>query len=261
MIAQCFLKSIWKICRLILVVACVGILANAISLFIIGKIYFAPTIPISVFVGILISIRFIEHEPFSKTGIEFHIRDILYVLIGVITVVMFYSAATAMECFIQGENLFPLYVNRLISGLGRSVISVLLIPISEEMLWRGYVLGNTFDKLKHWQKNIISALIFSMLHWFYIPGTGLVAFFLINVVSTVMIGLVLGNVRFLTRSIWCGVAIHWMFNYLGLCVFSGNNPTNTFVLVTIIASAIGYCFIEKTLKKQAYNNSLHVVRL
>ncbi|HOK43596.1 MAG TPA: hypothetical protein PLD49_08020 [Thermoclostridium caenicola] len=95
--------------------------------------------------GIVVSLRFIEHQKLDKAGLVFRVKD----MIGVLSTAAFYAVVMGMESLIQG-NLFPRFISQIANGYERSLINVLLIPISEEMLCRGYILGNCFESLKRW---------------------------------------------------------------------------------------------------------------
>lgn len=100
--------------------------------------------------GIVVSLRFIEHQKLDKAGLVFRVKDIIYCLIGVLSTAAFYAVVIRMESLIQGKDLFPRFISQIANGYERSLINVLLIPISEEMLCRGYILGNCFESLKRW---------------------------------------------------------------------------------------------------------------
>jgi len=227
-----------------------GVISAGLLFIATEKVYINYALPVSVFAGIIVSLRFIEHKKPDKAGLAFRVKDLAYFLIGFAATAAFYSIAIAAESFVQGENLFPQYIVNIANGFGRSFLNVLFIPISEEMLCRGYILGNCFESMKRWQRSGIAALIFSLAHWGYVPGTGIYSYLLVNVISTFVIAIFLNNVRLVTGSIWCGVAIHWLYNYFGLCIFEDGNPTLVFIGVTIAVPLLLFFALEKLILKR-----------
>ncbi|MDN5819161.1 MAG: CPBP family intramembrane metalloprotease [bacterium] len=90
------------------------------------------------------------------------------------------------------------------------VTLVVIAPIAEEVLFRGYLLGKLKKYLPLWVAIAASSLLFAALH---LPGGGEqlqwnVAF------NVLVLGVVLGILRPLTGSIWSGVLLHMMKNGL-----------------------------------------------
>lgn len=92
------------------------------------------------------------------------------------------------------------------------VALVVLAPIAEELLFRGYFLGKMSESINRWLAVFITALIFGLLH---LPGavTGnTITLQWAAAVDTFALGLVLGTLRLWTGSVWAGILLHMLKN-------------------------------------------------
>ena len=94
------------------------------------------------------------------------------------------------------------------------VALVVLAPIAEEALFRGYFLGKLLPVIGRWRAVLVVSVVFALLH---LPGA--VTDHGLTLQWTVMIdilglGLVLGVLRLLTGSIWAGVLLHTFKNMI-----------------------------------------------
>lgn len=78
---------------------------------------------------------------------------------------------------------------------------VVLAPIAEEILFRGYLFGALKTVLKSWQVVFVTALLFAILHGSLNVG-----------IDTFALGIILGLVRLSSGSIWPAILIHMMKN-------------------------------------------------
>ena len=89
---------------------------------------------------------------------------------------------------------------------------VVLAPLAEETLFRGYLLGKMMEKVNKWGAVIITAIVFGSLH---LPGAvtdhGITWQWAVAA-DTLSLGLVLGSLRIMTGSIWAGVLLHMLKN-------------------------------------------------
>ncbi|MBE6062635.1 MAG: CPBP family intramembrane metalloprotease [Clostridium butyricum] len=207
------------------------------------------------FISIFISLHVIEKHKLHDIGINFSPKEIMLLLAGILTSCIFYIIVILILPLLDSNYSFSEFANILMSSAKRGFIGVLVVPLTEELLYRGYILRNTFDKLKFYQINLLSALFFSIGHWQYVPGMPLISFLLINMLSTFLIGLVFNNIAKITNSIWFGVGLHWFFNYLGLLLFKGsNNLPLSFILFTITFTIFGILITNRILKKTKLNS-------
>ena len=86
---------------------------------------------------------------------------------------------------------------------------VILAPVAEEALFRGYLFGKLRRIAPFWVVMLISSVLFGALH---LPGDGALQW---NVaIDTFALSLVLCGLREVSGSIWAGVLLHMMKNGL-----------------------------------------------
>lgn len=90
---------------------------------------------------------------------------------------------------------------------------VVLAPVLEEVLFRGYLIGALKTQFKTWQVVLISALTFGFMHGAVNVG-----------IDTFALGLVLALLRVNTESIWASILLHSMKNSLAFYLLF-INPT------------------------------------
>lgn len=208
MIKKCIQESVLKIVRLLLINIIVGIVLIGGFFIATKKISITYLVPITMFISIFISIHFIEKRKLKDIGLNFRIKDILFLLSGILTSCTCYIILIAILSLITHQNTFHEYADIIIKGNARNIIGVLTIPLTEELFYRGYVLNDTFGKLKFFKISIISAMMFSIGHWQYVPGTPIINFILVNILSTLLIGLFFNNMVKITKTIWFGTGLH-----------------------------------------------------
>ena len=79
-----------------------------------------------------------------------------------------------------------------------------LVPLAEELTFRGAVLGSLLRKFRPTAAVILSAVIFGILHGISI-----------HIVYALLCGIVLGWVYYYTKSIWASYTLHAIFNLMG----------------------------------------------
>jgi len=83
-----------------------------------------------------------------------------------------------------------------------------MIAVSEELIFRGYVLKNLMKSFNKWIALSISAFLFTIVHY---SNTGIPA---IGVLNTLLGGLVLGIAYIITTSLWLPIFFHLSWNFL-----------------------------------------------
>ena len=100
--------------------------------------------------------------------------------------------------------------------------SSIVIPIFEEMIFRGYIwnkLNVVFEK--EWVTYIISTVLFALWHMGYIDalafrfGTGLAIVMFWKVITGLCFGVVLGAVRYKTKNSYSTILLHGVMNIFG----------------------------------------------
>lgn len=88
---------------------------------------------------------------------------------------------------------------------------VLMAPIAEELLFRGYFLGRLNERIGKWLAVVVSAAVFGALHLVG-AGEGGIVLQVGAATDTFALGLIAGTLRLVTGSIWAGVVLHAIKN-------------------------------------------------
>ena len=95
-----------------------------------------------------------------------------------------------------------------VSGIVFSFILFIIVALTEEILFRGYILNNLLDKSNKYVALLISSLIFSMVHSLN-PNFSLLAF-----INILLAGIILGSTYIYTRNLWFPISLHLFWNFL-----------------------------------------------
>ncbi len=93
------------------------------------------------------------------------------------------------------------------TGLSIAFGLMLLVAIGEELVFRGYLLGNMMQSTSKEAALIFSALVFAVLHSLN-PNFNLTAF-----INIFLAGLLLGINYIFTRNLWFGILFHFSWNF------------------------------------------------
>lgn len=100
-------------------------------------------------------------------------------------------------------------------------VTMIVLGLYEEFLFRGYALVALWDGLGFWPAAIVLSALFGALHYFTKPMETWVDF-----ATVALIGLFLAYTFFRTGSLWFAVGFHAAFDYAALVVFGGPNSGN-----------------------------------
>jgi uncharacterized protein len=89
-----------------------------------------------------------------------------------------------------------------------SLLLLTMIAVSEELVFRGYVLRNMMKSFNKWAALFISALLFSIVHF---SNLGIAS---LGMVNTFLGGLVLGIAYIITQSLWLPIFFHLSWNFM-----------------------------------------------
>lgn len=127
---------------------------------------------------------------------------------------------------------------------------IVLIPIFEEIFFRGVIFGFLRDNYKFPIALIVQALVFGIAHGNLVQG-----------VYAFILGLFLGAIFYYTNSLYASIASHITYNLFGVLIIpmliaslQGFSPILVniiFVAIAIILLVFGSVKLIKTLKKQA----------
>jgi membrane protease YdiL (CAAX protease family) len=88
---------------------------------------------------------------------------------------------------------------------------VIMAPLAEELLFRGYFLGRLSVRVNRWLAVFVTAFVFGLMHLLGGSDAGIVLQWG-AAADTFAVGLVLGSLRIITGSIWAGVILHALKN-------------------------------------------------
>jgi membrane protease YdiL (CAAX protease family) len=88
--------------------------------------------------------------------------------------------------------------------LATVIVAVTVAPFCEEMFFRGYFFQGLRLRLSVWPAVVLSAVIFGLAH----GDLG-------SLTLLIIIGLALAVIRWRTRSLWPGMALHMVNNFIG----------------------------------------------
>ena len=94
-----------------------------------------------------------------------------------------------------------------------SLFLCVFISLNEEILVRGYVLGNFMESFNKYVALVLSALIFAILHIFN-PNTSEV-----GIINLFLAGVLLGASYVYTKNLWFPIALHFSWNFFQGPVF------------------------------------------
>lgn len=239
--------SIWKIFRLIILSSIAIIALNMIPFMIFGKLsagFINYSIALGVVCGTLICIRIIEKKKLIDSGLTFRKIDIIYFITGIFAAITLSIIIIIIASMQTGRNLYPqLFIQ--FSHSGRNIFAFIAIPLTEELIYRGYILNNTFLKLKFVHRSIISALLFSIPHWSNADHIPFILFIFTFVFSTFIFGLFFNLIVSITKSIWCGFGFHWFYNFFVATLFLNTSNYNLAVITTFAFLIIGLLVLRK----------------
>jgi membrane protease YdiL (CAAX protease family) len=96
-------------------------------------------------------------------------------------------------------------LDALVSPLGVLLLLGVLVPLCEEVLFRGVILRSLLDRWSTWTAILVSALIFGLFHLH--PVHALIAF---------VLGIAAGWAMVVTGSLWAAVAVHLTNNLVAV---------------------------------------------
>ncbi len=134
--------------------------------------------------------------------------------IGFAASVLYFVVVFTVEKIYSGRTLMPL-LHASASAWLVTFAQVLFSPISEEILFRGFVLPQLMDRMPFWKANIIQAILFTAMHWpNWIWVNGFQAWSIVTSVSIFILALFLGWLMRRTNSIWPPIVVHIINNFL-----------------------------------------------
>lgn len=154
----------------------------------------------------ILILRYVDHRPFSDLGfgIEGRGKDIFY---GALAAVVLYGVGFGLSLALGLVRVTGVLVDW--EWLLGSFFFFLLVAVTEELMFRGYVLGRLLrTRMNKFLALLLSAVSFACLHLMN-PN---VAF--LPMLNLILAGLLLGATYIYTRNLWFPISLHLFWNWL-----------------------------------------------
>lgn len=106
-----------------------------------------------------------------------------------------------------------------------SLLLFLLVSLSEEILFRGYILRNLMYSFNKYIALIISAILFSLMHGLN-PDVDIIGF-----ANIFFAGILLGITYIHTKNLWFPIALHFSWNFFQAILGFNVSGQNTYSIV------------------------------
>ena len=183
---------------------------------------------ISTVIVIFIFRKYVDKKSIKSLGFSFSNRAIDLISGFIIATLLIGGGTLILYSFgyIDFEN-YNFNFNELLF----SFILFIFVAFNEEVLVRGYILGNIMTSLNKFLALIISAIIFALIHGMN-PNLSLIA-----MLNLFIAGLLLGSAYIFTKNLWFPISLHLFWNFLQGPIFgysvSGNNMDSLLTIKTI----------------------------
>ncbi len=197
---------------------------------------------------ILIGVIFLSTEHRIKDMIsikEIPIKDYFNIFIlgiGVTILLLFFSGILTKLIPNYNEVSNQLATSR--SSVWKLIITIVLIPIYEEIFYRGIIFGYLRKNFNIILAIVVQALIFGVMHLNLVQG-----------IYTFILGIVLALVYMYSKSIIGNITIHIIFNLLGILIIPKlliNIPSVSIILLIIAILFIIFSSIKMIGKYENY---------
>jgi len=179
---------------------------------------------VSTLIVVYTCVKYLEGDPFSKIDLSLknRIKDIglgivvglLIIGIGFLTLLLL-NQITFEKIEFSAEKLIL------------SIILFIMVALSEEIAFRGFILRNLSNSYSSKKALLISAVIFAVFHAFN-PNMSGIAY-----INLFLGGVFLGLPYILTKNLWFSIALHYSWNFFQ--AFFGFNVSgqNSFSVINI----------------------------
>lgn len=157
--------------------------------------------------------KYVDKKSFSSLCFKksFYKQDIL---LGI--VIGFSIMFLGFIWLILSHQIEFLSINSNLLDLMLSIVIFILVALSEEILFRGYILSNLMASFNKFIALIISAFLFSLMH-------SLIANInFIGLLNIFLSGLIFGVAYIYSKSLWFPIALHFSWNFFQGPVFGFN---------------------------------------
>jgi len=141
-------------------------------------------------------------------------------MIGAAVTLAWLSLVIVGEALIQRRNAGAMLAARS-SEWPIILASVFFSPISEEILFRGFFLNRLSESFSFWKSNVISGLLFMLVHWpYWLSKNGFSGRMIRDSVNVFLLGCLFGWLMKKTNSLWPAIGAHIANNFLSGLIHS-----------------------------------------
>lgn len=144
------------------------------------------------------------------------------------------------------NSFFPSYEEAIQDLVSSSIIInfinfVIIAPVFEEILFRGIILYNLKKYINIYSAIIIQAVLFSIMHGNVLQG-----------IYTMILGIILGLIRYWTGSLWATIISHMIFNFLGSMIIIEiyTNLIFVYMIIGLLLTIIPLYYIYRDFKNK-----------
>jgi membrane protease YdiL (CAAX protease family) len=185
----------------------------------------ALTIPISCSAMIMIYPllrifrRYIDKKSFISLGLFINKRTLHQAGFGIVLGLVAISGAILIlyvlgGCEINGFSWHDISLTRVLGLVLASFVVMSIVGMTEELIMRGYIMGNLMEKVKPMSAILISSLLFMLMHLLN-PGINLIA-----VTNIFLAGILLGLAFYRSGSLWLPIGLHFSWNFAQNGIYS-----------------------------------------
>ncbi|HYP26317.1 MAG TPA: type II CAAX endopeptidase family protein [Blastocatellia bacterium] len=129
-------------------------------------------------------------------------------------IALYFAGVIAFELFTSGKTLAALFDSGAREWLA-VLFGVAFSPVSEEILYRGFILTELGERMGFWKANLLTSVLFVSIHWpHWLWATGFKPWMAVTSVTMFILSLFLGYLVKLSGSIWPSVAAHILNNFI-----------------------------------------------
>jgi membrane protease YdiL (CAAX protease family) len=135
-------------------------------------------------------------------------------IVGAIVVAVWLSLVVLGEAALSHRNVGAMLLQR--SSRSLSILTgVFFSPIWEEILFRGFFLNRLNESFSFWNANVISALLFMLVHWpYWVSKNGFSAGIIKDSINVFALGCLFGWLMKKSNSLWPSIGAHIANNFL-----------------------------------------------
>jgi len=173
--------------------------------------------------------EWVDKESFRSLG--FRLKNALNESVtGILLGILMISAGFFILLFLQEINWVDTVPD--LSSFLLSIVLFTAVAFNEELIFRGYILGNLMLSMNRYVALVVTSILFSLVH------LGNDSFSWLSFLTIILAGLLLGLPYIFTRSLWLPIALHFSWNFFQGTIFGFNVSGNKeYSLITQSRSA------------------------